>query len=403
VSGWVYLAAPTEFGGAVYIGTDNGTLHAISVENGTERWVADIGGRLRGTPLVIDDRIYVISSDYRSFIPIDGRLHALSMDGEELWNATIGPTGSSPTILADLIIVGADDGLHAFNNDGTTAWTYTDAGKISASPVATRDAIYIMNNVNDSGADLHTSIISLGPNGDVLWSRVLEPHNWALSSVAIADGRAYAFTDAGWAYSVGDTPLIPDFEIAVDMADVALNDTTDGTATAIDAWEWDIPGHAPVMDQNASARFTESGYYNVSLTVTDEYGRQATTTREVTIELPELNVGFSFTIDDKEITFIANDTGLELTAVGWNWSIAGIDVDLRGEEVTYRFRTPGDYNVTLTITDEFGREGSTALKVTVEKPIDDGDDSPGPGILLVALSIAIAAIFIASASRRGRR
>jgi outer membrane protein assembly factor BamB len=292
LSGWVYLQTPTVHDGVVYVGTDNGTLHAVSLEDGTEVWSTELGGRLRGTTLALDDRIYVISAIYPGFVATEGFLHALDPEGKELWNISIGPTGSSPAMADDLVVGGAKSGLWAVRSDGTVAWRYEEQGQISASPIVAGDRIFVMSNENDTLLDLHTAVIALDMDGTAVWSRVLEPHNWALSSVSIADGRAYVATDSGLVYALGETPLVAQFEFAVDGLKVDLNANETAIGVLVDDWFWSIEGPDVNLEGKVvDFEFKKAGDYLVTLTIVDEFGREASRTVTVSVEKDDVKEG----------------------------------------------------------------------------------------------------------------
>lgn len=288
VSGWVYLAAPTVHEDIVYIGTDNMTLHAFHLTNGTEVWTTDLPGRVRGTPLVYQDRIFVISAIYPGFVATEGFLHALNMDGKELWNVSIGPTGSSPAPLGPLVIVGSRSGLWAIDlEDGSVLWRYQDAGQISASPVGNLLGVLVLSNENDDENDLHTSVIALDKEGTVAWTRVLEPHNWALSSVSVADGVAYAATDEGWVYALGNTPFHADFDFEVDGLKVTA--TADSTSMGVDGVEhvWLFEGESgTILGDNATHKFKKGGTYTIEYLFVDEFDRALMVSKDVTVKDP---------------------------------------------------------------------------------------------------------------------
>lgn len=288
LSGPVYLAAPSVRDDIVYIGTENSTLHALDLTNGSEVWTMDMPGRVRGTPLVLNDRIFVISAVYSGLVATDGFLHSLGMDGKELWNVTIGPTGSSPTIVGPFVAVGSRSGLWYIDpGDGEVVWRYQDAGQVSASPASDLYHVIVVSNENDTDKDLHTSVIMLNGNGTVGWTRVLEPHNWALSSVSVADGVAYTATDAGWVYALGNTPIQADFDIEVDGLEVTV--TANSTSVGVDDVEhlWSFAGSADtVLGENITHKFKKGGTYVIEYWFVDEYDRVVNVTKEVEVEEP---------------------------------------------------------------------------------------------------------------------
>jgi len=281
--GQIYIAQPTVSNGRVYIGTDNGTLHAINLSDGKRIWTAKLGGRVRGTVLVDGSRLYAVSARYEGFSAIDGRLHCLDIGGKELWNASLPPTGSSPARLGDLIVVGSSAGLHAFAIGGKPAWSYTASGPVSSSPAVAGDRCYFVTNINNATAGLFSSLVVVDGHGQKVWARTLMPHDWALASPAIADSRAYVASDNGWAYCLGDTPLVAKFTFEVDGDRVTFADATDRSSFSLANWTWDFGDGSTATVLSAVHTYKESGHYDVTLTVVDEFGRVANETRPVNI------------------------------------------------------------------------------------------------------------------------
>jgi len=318
VSGWVYLAAPVVHDGIVYIGTDNGTLHAFHLANGTEVWTADLGGRVRGTPLVISERIYAISAIYPGFVATEGFLHSLDNDGNVLWNVSIGPTGSSPFLMGDWIVVGSMSGLWAVEYyEPTVVWRFQDFGQVSASPVGNDFGVLFTSNENDTERGLHTSVIALDHYGNQLWSKELEPHNWALSSVSLADGVAYTATDAGWVYALGDTPIRPDFDFRVDSGTIALSANSTAIGANITRHLWSIEGLEEELEgENVTHEFSKPGLYNVTYTMVDEFGRESSVSYLVDVEQWEL---YEFYIPrNVSIAFFAIGMVIMVVAIYYN-------------------------------------------------------------------------------------
>jgi outer membrane protein assembly factor BamB len=116
----VYASAAIALDGTIYIGGNDGYLHAISPA-GTVLWSTYLKGYLQSSPAISrgDGTIYVGSDD--------GNLYALDpQNGDILWTfQTPERIASSPTISADdLIYFGSDNGkLYALNPDGSFRWS----------------------------------------------------------------------------------------------------------------------------------------------------------------------------------------------------------------------------------------------------------------------------------------
>jgi len=406
VAGEVYLAQPTVHDGVVYVGTENGTLHALSMANGSEVWTFEREGRFRGTPLVANGAIYVIRGVYDGFIPKEGYLLALNMDGGSLWEREVGTTGSSPAPVEGLVVVGSTFGLRAFTTSGEAMWTFSGVGAVSSAPAVAGGHIYFITNVNDTGGGLHTSVFSLGPDGSEVWRRELKPYNWALSSVAIADGRIYVATDAGWVYCLGDTAFTADFTWGADYGYVAFNDTSVSVGARIVEWLWNVPGSGEINRTNLNVVFPRSGDYDVELQVIDEFGRVASTIKTINVTLPDLVVGFTFEIDDLSVTFTANNTTEGVGIRYYMWESEGLSTRLPTNKISHVFSKGGTYEVTLTITDEYNREFSNTQTVRLKEEVTDGENGMfnEPMVLygLVGLTVIIILIGVAYAMMRAK-
>lgn len=130
---WVYTtggpvkSSPVISGGRVFVGSDDGHLHAIDVTTGQRAWAVDLGSPVAAPPVVEGDLVVVGSTD--------GVLHAVSRDGEPRWTAPVeGRITGAATIVRDeprhrtLALVGSHGGfLSAFTIDAasaTPAWRY---------------------------------------------------------------------------------------------------------------------------------------------------------------------------------------------------------------------------------------------------------------------------------------
>jgi outer membrane protein assembly factor BamB len=94
----------------VVLGTDEGTLVALDVENGEIRWTATLGGKVRATPSLDAGRAIV--GDF------SGRVAAVNVeDGTLLWSRELGhQVYSSPCLAAGLCVCGCNEGhLHGLD------------------------------------------------------------------------------------------------------------------------------------------------------------------------------------------------------------------------------------------------------------------------------------------------
>ncbi len=115
-----FSSSATVSGEVAYVGSSDGSLHAITLADGAKRWSWNAGDAITGTPAVLDGRVHVGS--------FDGNVYAIdAASGEPLWQHETGaPVPSSPAVAGDRIIVGSRsyDLLSLDGATGAPAWSY---------------------------------------------------------------------------------------------------------------------------------------------------------------------------------------------------------------------------------------------------------------------------------------
>lgn len=149
--------APTAVCGTVFIGTVDGTIHAVSTQTGLTRWEVVLEGA-PGAPVVADDMVFVAGGS---------RLHALDVeDGCEVWSASLAGNAvfSDATVDEGVLYVGDSEGYiqAIYLPTGERFW-YTRVGSAAASaPVVDGDLVYVRTDEGTVTA-LHTA------TGEVMW------------------------------------------------------------------------------------------------------------------------------------------------------------------------------------------------------------------------------------------
>lgn len=150
---------PAVHAGTVYIGSDDGNLYAIEVQNSQLKWTFATEGIVRSTPAFAGELVYIASDD--------GYVYAInSQSGKQAWRTDIGnfmarqqrenlptstaPTGfdyfqSSPIAVDGQVFVGSMDGkVYALAaGTGKIDWTFQTGEKVRATPVVDNGIVYI--------------------------------------------------------------------------------------------------------------------------------------------------------------------------------------------------------------------------------------------------------------------
>jgi PKD repeat protein len=167
---------------------------------------------------------------------------------------------------------------------------------------------------------------------------------------------------------------VPQPNFNIDLPPFSCNGTptqfNDLTPTLIDSnldtWQWNF------ADQNASASiqhpqytYALSGDYDVSLTVTSDQGCVATTNKIITISQSPQPVIIN-TPACVETAVVLQD-GAATSASAWQWQVGNNFYFT--ESPSHVFATPGDYEISLTLTASNGCVGTTTKQVAVPLPL----------------------------------
>lgn len=169
---------------------------------------------------------------------------------------------------------------------------------------------------------------------------------------------------------------VPRFTFApsspVEGQDVQFNaSATDiGSGAASATFQWSFGDGSTATGQIVSHDFDTAGTYSVTLTVTNDRGRSASTTQFVTVAAAGPPIA-AFTVSPSApavndlVTFNASGSqaapGRRL--VDWRWTF-GDGTEGSGQIVTKRYTRAGTFVVTLTVTDDLGKT-ATAPPQTV--------------------------------------
>jgi PKD repeat protein len=172
------------------------------------------------------------------------------------------------------------------------------------------------------------------------------------------------------------------------------------TGGSISAYAWDFGDGGTATGVTANHTFTTDGTYTVTLTVTDNGGLTASTTRVVTagaVNVPPVAVAGSSTSSGTaplSVTFSSlGSSDADGSIVGYLWDFGDGSPTTTAAAPTHTFTTPGIYTAVLTVTDDDGAVGSDSVTVAVganQPPVAlaSADVTTGKAPLVVAFSSA---------------
>lgn len=120
-------------GNAVYIGGQDGAVHAIDRTTGQRLWRHPTGSPVSSSPQVRGGVVYAAGQD--------GTLHAIgAADGRRRWAKA--NAGQNPTLAGEALYVSDDDAVRAFSLTGGRRWTYGANDPIATAPTVAGETVY---------------------------------------------------------------------------------------------------------------------------------------------------------------------------------------------------------------------------------------------------------------------
>ena len=256
--------------------------------------------------------------------------------------------------------------------------TIDDGGSGNEPPVA--DFIVGVNdltaNFTDNSSDPDGSIVSWSWDfGDGTTSTQQNPvHTYATDgsySVALTvldDGGAASSTSQ--TVYVGDLPNNPpvsDFSYISNELEVTFTDESSDTDGQVVAWNWDFGDGSSSTEQNPVHTYANPGIYSVQLTVTDDDGDTASTTKNVNLTVSDNDppvADFTYTTTKLLAKFKDQSTDPDNNIIAWNWDFGDGGASMV-QNPNHNYAASGTYTVTLTVTDSKLATSSATQNVTV--------------------------------------
>ncbi len=169
--------------------------------------------------------------------------------------------------------------------------------------------------------------------------------------------------------NVTASALRADFTYTTSGLTAAFTDASTDTDGTINSWTWTFGDGISSYTQHPSRTYANGGSYTVTLTVTDNKGRTANTSRVVTVtgpnSAPAANFGFSVSGSTAFFTDSSSDSDGTIVSRSWNFGDGGYSTQ---QNPSHTYASVGSYSVTLTVTDNNGASGSIQKAVEVVGP-----------------------------------
>jgi outer membrane protein assembly factor BamB/tetratricopeptide (TPR) repeat protein len=387
--------APTLQGSTLYVSSAEG-LHAVAVEDGSERWAVETRTKVQSSAPVVDGTVYFLAGDSLrahdaatgqqewtvSFdaepvsVPVVddgtvyvgteyGSLYALSAsDGEQQWTRGLDNRIPAPAVVNETLYVGTYSGrVYAVDlQTRDTIWSTRIGGAVYTPVAVVNSTVYI----GDSEGALHAVSAT---DGTSEWSAEVEVSSSGyVSAPAVANGAVYLTTTQRlYAFSAGDGSEQWRFETGgQDAPDPAVVDDTvyvgGKKLYALAADSGDMLGS---FDAGEEVTSPIVGGGNVYVCSNSRY--RPGTLYALTGGAKPVITGRQETRRGQDVTF----TGRESTTtadsiVSYEWTFDGlIESTATGPEVTHTFWDTGEQTVELRVTDNEGQATTTSTSIQV--------------------------------------
>jgi outer membrane protein assembly factor BamB len=275
----VYSSTPSFRDGMIYIGADDGKLHALYANGTKEAWSTQIGGKVRGSPILLENEIVVT---YLNSTPATGGLAALGYDGELLWQTATGVNPASATLSSKGFASITSSGAAMIGFDGEKLWEISLGTDFAgAAPAAVNGTFYMVTNEGTS------RLLAISDSGLVYSQHALLPAQYALSAPTISDGILYASADNGMVYAYDLNSIVPSQSYSIQQNDLVCHFSTQQVNDTLFYYYWDFGDGNTSTARQVDHTYAIPGTYNIVLRVNSPDGSGIQQVTQITVTAAE--------------------------------------------------------------------------------------------------------------------
>lgn len=154
------------------------------------------------------------------------------------------------------------------------------------------------------------------------------------------------------------------FSYSVDGRTVGFTDKSTDPDGVVVSWYWDFGDGEESSLQSPVHTYSEIQSYEVTLTVTDDYGNTGSAIDTVTTENYVPEASFTYDVVDSivQLTDVSSDADGSITS--WNWDFGDGDSSTE-QNPSHTYEVAGDYQVSLVVHDDLGAADTAAQTVSL--------------------------------------
>lgn len=272
----IYSSSPAFHNGTMYIGADDGKLHAIYTNGSMEAWSIPIGGKVRGSPILLRDQIVVT---FVNSTPSNGGLAGVGYDGKLLWQRVTGVSPASATLTSKGFATITPTGISMIGFDGKRLWNISLGTSFAgAAPTAVNGTIYMVTN------EAKSRLLAISDIGEVYSEMTLSPAQYALSAPTVSDGVLFVSSDNGKVYAFNINNVAYAFSGLGQIDFLVAHFDAKTPKGTLFHYLWDFGDGNTSTASKVDHTYAKPGVYNVTLTVSSPNGGSSHNMEKITVE-----------------------------------------------------------------------------------------------------------------------
>ncbi|MFG6492868.1 PKD domain-containing protein [Microbacterium sp. P03] len=209
-----------------------------------------------------------------------------------------------------------------------------------------------------------------GWEGDTYWRGSVD--EVAIYPAALTTAQVDEHYQLGTAGFVNQAPTVAFSAIATDLSVAFDGSTTSDSDGSVASYAWTFGDGQTGTGVSPTHVYATAGTYAVTLTATDNLGASASLEQEVVVVAANQLPTAAFTPAVSNLSLTADgsaSTDPDGTISNYSWAYGDGAVSA-GVNAAHTYAAAGDYDVTLTVTDNRGGSASTTQRVTAAPPVN---------------------------------
>jgi len=198
LNGTIYFTTPVVEGEKIYVGTDSGFFYCLEAEDGSEIWKLTLKGKVRTTPFVDGEHLYLATTTYQDqFTPTKGFLYHILLKGNDVpeikWIRKKEPSASSVVGNGESVFFISGEYLVAVTEENETLWKYHVGEQVQSSLIYSKTSRILIFTTNSEEGKVY----AVDEKGRRAWAKNVKPAAPLFATPLVANGYIVVCGDDG--------------------------------------------------------------------------------------------------------------------------------------------------------------------------------------------------------------